>query len=70
MKSRTRTLGIALASTMLVAAASGSAMAQDPVNLSYFTFSAAPDHLADLDAIVAAFEAANPGVTVDVQTAS
>lgn len=38
--------------------------------LTYFTFSAAPDHLEDLDAIVTAFEAENPGVTIEVQTAS
>jgi len=70
MKTRIRRLGIALAATLMVAAASGSALAQDPVKLTYFTFSAAPDHLADLDKIVTAFEAANPGVTIDVQTAS
>ncbi len=44
--------------------------AGDPVELTYFTFSAAPDHLEDLDAIIAGFEEANPGVTIEVQTAS
>jgi multiple sugar transport system substrate-binding protein len=43
--------------------------AQDTVEISYFTFSAAPDHLEDLDAMVAAFEAANPGIEVQVETA-
>ncbi|ETK34074.1 ABC transporter substrate-binding protein [Microbispora sp. ATCC PTA-5024] len=38
-------------------------------NIKYFTFSAAPDHLADLDKIVKAFEAANPSITVTVETA-
>ena len=33
------------------------------VTLSYFTFSAAPDHLEDLDAIIAAFEAEHPNIT-------
>jgi len=41
-----------------------------PVTLTYFTFSAAPDHLKDLDAIIAAFNAAHPNITVEVQTAS
>ena len=41
-----------------------------PVTLSYFTFSAAPDHLEDLDAIVAAFEEENPNITIEVQTAA
>ncbi len=35
----------------------------------YFTFSAAPDHLEDLDTIIAAFEEANPDVNVEVETA-
>jgi multiple sugar transport system substrate-binding protein len=44
------------------------AAAQD-VTLRYFTFSAAPDHLEDLDTIIAGFEAENPGVTIEVETA-
>jgi multiple sugar transport system substrate-binding protein len=36
----------------------------------YFTFSAAPDHLEDLDTIIAAFEAENPGIKVEVETAA
>ena len=42
----------------------------EDVTLSYFTFSAAPDHLEDLDTIVAAFEAENPNINVEVQTAA
>jgi len=38
--------------------------------ITYFTFSAAPDHLKDLDAIRAAFEAENPGIKVEVRTAA
>jgi multiple sugar transport system substrate-binding protein len=38
--------------------------------ITYFTFSAAPDHLKELDAIKAAFEAENPGIKVDVRTAA
>ncbi len=45
------------------------ATAQDDIELSYFTFSAAPDQLDTLDAMVAVFEEQNPGITVNVQTA-
>lgn len=38
----------------------------EPVTITYMTFSAAPDHLADLDAIVKAFEAQNPGIKIQV----
>jgi multiple sugar transport system substrate-binding protein len=42
----------------------------EDATLTYFTFSAAPDHLEDLDTIVAAFEEEHPGITIDVQTAA
>ncbi len=42
----------------------------EPVKLTYFTFSAAPDHLKDLDAIVQAFQQKHPNITIEVQTAS
>jgi multiple sugar transport system substrate-binding protein len=42
----------------------------EAVTISYFTFSAAPDHLEDLDAIIAAFEAENPNINIEPQTAS
>ena len=65
------------ASTETTAAAAGtettaaSATATgDKVTLSYFTFSAAPDHLKDLSAITTAFTAENPNITIDVKTAS
>jgi multiple sugar transport system substrate-binding protein len=38
--------------------------------ITYFTFSAAPDHLTDLDKIVKSFEQQNPTITVKVQTAA
>ena len=44
------------------------AAAQD-VTLRYFTFSAAPDYLEELDTIITAFEEANPGITIEVTTA-
>lgn len=45
------------------------ALAQDSTTVRYFTFSAAPDYLEELDTIVTAFEEANPGVSVEVETA-
>jgi multiple sugar transport system substrate-binding protein len=41
-----------------------------PVKLTYFTFSAAPDHLTDLTKIIGAFQATHPNITIDVQTAA
>lgn len=49
---------------------SAAAESSEPVTIEYFTFSAAPDHLEDLDTIVEAFEAEHPNVTVEVQTAA
>jgi multiple sugar transport system substrate-binding protein len=40
------------------------------VKLTYFTFSAAPDHLTDLNNIIQAFHSQHSNVTIDVQTAS
>ena len=53
---------------VVVALGLASVSAQD-TTIRYFTFSAAPDHLEDLDTIIAAFEEANPGITVEVETA-
>jgi multiple sugar transport system substrate-binding protein len=39
------------------------------VELTYFTFSAAPDHLEDLDQMIAAFNAEYPNVQINVETA-
>lgn len=41
----------------------------EPVTITYFTFSAAPDHLEDLDRMIEIFEAANPHISVEVETA-
>jgi multiple sugar transport system substrate-binding protein len=51
------------------AAESGAAGSQEPVTITYFTFSASPDHMEDLAQMVAAFEAANPNIKVQVETA-
>lgn len=61
--------GVALAAIAGLAGNYASAAAED-VTLSYFTFSAAPDHLEDLDTIVAAFNEEHPNITIEVQTAS
>ena len=58
--------GIAVLS--MVGLLSGLVAAQD-TTIRYFTFSAAPDHLEDLDTIIAAFEAENVGIQVEVETA-
>lgn len=81
MTTRTRAAALAAAlltagaiatatATATAASASAPATSGEDVAISYFTFSAAPDHLEDLDAIVAAFEAENPNITIDVQTAA
>jgi len=54
---------------LMVALYSAPIAAQDDVTIRYFTFSAAPDYVEELDTIVAAFEEANPGITVEVTTA-
>lgn len=65
-----RTLKAMAIAAVLAAAMPFVATAQDdPTQIRYFTFSAAPDHLEDLDAMIAAFETENPDVTVDVETA-
>ncbi|MEW6045768.1 MAG: sugar ABC transporter substrate-binding protein [Bacillota bacterium] len=40
------------------------------VEITYYTFSAVPDHLNDLDEIIKGFEKENPGIRVKVMTAS
>ena len=70
---RTRRMlgGAAVALALIAGAATHPAGASgEEVTLSYFTFSAAPDHLADLDAIVAAFEAEHPNIQIEVQPAA
>jgi multiple sugar transport system substrate-binding protein len=67
-----RRIGAAIAAMAVVAVATAhqAGASGEDVTLSYFTFSAAPDHLEDLDTIVAAFEAENPNINVEVQTAA
>ncbi len=44
-------------------------VSEEPTTIRYFTFSAAPDNLDVLEAMIAAFEAENPDVKVEVETA-
>lgn len=44
------------------------AVATSKTTITYFTFSAAPDHLTDLKAMVAVFEKKNPNIKVNIQT--
>ena len=41
----------------------------EPVEITYYTFSAAPDHLKELDQMIQLFEAGHPGIKVKVETA-
>ncbi len=59
-------LPLVLALGLLATGGPARGTAQDDVTIRYFTFSAAPDHLDALDAMIAAFEAANPGISVEV----
>ncbi|MEU4548407.1 ABC transporter substrate-binding protein [Nonomuraea dietziae] len=75
MTKSTRLAAAALATAVLATACSQGSATRDTsadggkVTLRYFTFSAAPDHVKDLDTIVAAFEKENPKVDVVVETA-
>jgi multiple sugar transport system substrate-binding protein len=60
-------LALGLASAVVLGA--NISLAQDSTTIRYFTFSAAPDHLEELDAIIAAFNEENPNITVEVTTA-
>ena len=41
----------------------------EPTSITYFTFSAAPDHTEELNNMIALFEESHPGITVEVETA-
>ncbi|HVU10045.1 MAG TPA: sugar ABC transporter substrate-binding protein, partial [Phototrophicaceae bacterium] len=55
--------------SLLLALSLGVASAQSATTIRYFTFSAAPDHLQDLNTIVQAFQKDNPDITVNVESA-
>jgi len=73
MKRYIRTAALALVAGIAVtgcAQGSSQQTGTGKVTLTYFTFSAAPDHLKDLNTIVSGFEKANPNITINVQTAA
>ena len=71
MRTRFRTLLTASVVGAIVAGAVLPATAAPKTTtITYFTFSAAPDHLATLNAQIAAFEKVNPTIKVKVQTAA
>jgi multiple sugar transport system substrate-binding protein len=67
-----RVLTAAVAATLLAGCGNSASSGADSATgtVTYFTFSAAPDHLKDLDTIKAEFEKQNPGITVQVQSAA
>jgi multiple sugar transport system substrate-binding protein len=69
-----RTVAAIVAVGALAACSKGSATKQEnsssgETTVRYFTFSAAPDHLKDLDKIVQAFQTENPKIKVKVESA-
>lgn len=54
---------------VLMSALMFNTVAQENVTVRYFTFSAAPDYLEELDTIIAAFQEENPTITIEVSTA-
>jgi multiple sugar transport system substrate-binding protein len=79
MRARIHRLAIVVAAGAVLAALTGFASGTSPaatshssgkVTLNYFTFSAAPDHLKDLQNIIDAFEKKHPDIHINVQTAS
>lgn len=42
----------------------------EPVTIKYMTFSAAPDHIAEIDAMIAAFNEVYPHITIEYETAA
>jgi multiple sugar transport system substrate-binding protein len=67
-----RTIAGASAAMALVAGTAGhhAAASSEEITLTYFTFSAAPDHLEDLEVIIEAFGLQYPEIQIEVQTAA
>lgn len=64
-----KVLVLTLGVVMLAALVPGTSIAQDQQTIRYFNFSSDPDHVADLQTIVDAFEAENPTIKVEVSSA-
>jgi multiple sugar transport system substrate-binding protein len=61
-----RNLPPSLAALLVAAGLAGPALA-DPVTITYTTFSAAPNYISQLEATIAAFEAAHPDIKVNYE---
>ncbi|MBC7464121.1 MAG: sugar ABC transporter substrate-binding protein [Actinobacteria bacterium] len=74
MKSSTRKIWAATVAGILVAgigiASNPAVAAARKTTINFFTFTAVPDHMKDLQAMVAAFEKKNPTIHVNIQSAS
>lgn len=73
MKGFTRkifTAGIAGALIASVGLVGNPTLAASKITLNYFTFMAVPDHMKDLQAMVAVFEKKNPTIHINIQSAS
>lgn len=70
MRRFTAIAGLLTAVALALSACGQGSSSTGPVKLTYFTFSAAPDHLKDLNTIVSAFHQQHSNITIDVQTAS
>lgn len=70
-----RWLAMLLVSVLILGSLSGCATgasdeapaSEEPVTIKYMTFSAAPNHIEDLEAMIAAFEAEHPNIRVDYE---
>jgi len=58
-----------ITNTIVVTATPGPVEPAEPVEITYYTFSAAPDHVEQLDQMIQLFEAAHPNIKVKVETA-
>lgn len=59
-----------ITNTVVVTATPSPTEVAKPVEITYYTFSAAPDHLKEMDQMVQLFETAHPNIKVKVETAS
>lgn len=66
---RRRFMASVAATGVAMTALRGPAAAQDTVEINYFSFSAGTEQQATLEAMVAAFEEANPGIKVKLESA-
>ena len=58
-----------ITNTIVVTATPGPVEPAEPVEITYYTFSAAPDHVEQLDQMIQLFEATHPNIKVKVETA-